>query len=242
VDNKQSRNSEFSNNDNCSCECNDLDVILAKYNSDPTRLMDILIEVQTQCGYVSEKAVKVIAKAINYSKVDVEQTLSFYHFLSQTPTGKYAVYLNDSAVAGMMGRVEIAKAFEEEVGCKFGSVSEDGNIGLFSTSCIGMNDQEPSAIINQRVFTKLTKEKVAKIVKGMRTISKDYTIFKCSRFTFIRITEYIMFFTFCISTKIPFHGSWETCTTTTSKIRLLNFFNNIFRSHSNGFLYSISNY
>jgi len=168
VDNKQSRNSEFSKNNSCSCECNDLEAILTKYNNDPTRLMDILIEVQIQCGCVSEKVVKVIAKAINYSSVDVVQTLSFYHFLSQTPTGKYAVYLNDSAVAEMMGRAEIAKAFEEEVGCKFGSVSEDGNIGLFNTSCIGMNDQEPSAIINQRVFTKLTKEKVTKIVKGMK--------------------------------------------------------------------------
>ncbi|MEA2096207.1 MAG: NAD(P)H-dependent oxidoreductase subunit E, partial [Candidatus Cloacimonadota bacterium] len=169
--NKQSRNSEFSNNDNCTCEYNDLDAILTKYNNDPTRLMDILIEVQTRCGCVSDKAVKAIAKAINYSSVDVVQTLSFYHFLSQTPTGKHAVYLNDSAVAKMMGREEIAKVFEEEVGCKFGSVSEDGKIGLFNTSCIGMNDQEPSAIINQRVFTKLTKEKVKKLVKVMKNNS-----------------------------------------------------------------------
>ena len=111
---------------------------------------------------------KTIADAINYSTVDVDQTLSFYHFLTHTPTGKYTVYLNDSAVAEMMGRDEIAKAFEEEVGTKFGTVSEDDKIGLFNTSCIGMNDQEPSALINQRVFTKLTEEKVQKIVKGMK--------------------------------------------------------------------------
>ena len=168
MDNTQSGKSGFSNSDNCTCDCKSLDKILDSYNNDPVRLMDILIEVQTQCGCVSDVAVKTIAEAIGYSKVDVEQTLSFYHFLSQTPTGKYAVYLNDSAVAEMMGRDEIAKAFVEEIGCEFDSVSEDGKIGLFSTSCIGMNDQEPSAIINQRVFTKLTKEKVAKIVKGMK--------------------------------------------------------------------------
>ena len=168
MDITQSGKSGLSNNDNCTCDCKNLDTILEDYNNDPSRLMDILIEVQTQCGCVSEAAVKTIAKAINYSSVDVEQTLSFYHFFSQKFRGKYTVYLNDSAVAEMMGRDEIAKVFEEETGCKFGSVSEDGKIGLFNTSCIGMNDQEPSAIINQRVFTKLTKEKVAKIVKGMK--------------------------------------------------------------------------
>ena len=152
----------------CSCDCSKIDAILAKYNNDRGRLMDILIDVQDSEGCVGKDAVAKIADVFNMSKVDVVQTLSFYHFFSQTPNGKYSVYLNDSAVAEMMGREEIAKAFEEEVGCKFGSVSEDGNIGLFNTSCIGMNDQEPSAIINQRVFTKLTKEKVAKIVKGMK--------------------------------------------------------------------------
>ncbi|MDO9578752.1 MAG: NAD(P)H-dependent oxidoreductase subunit E [Candidatus Cloacimonadales bacterium] len=152
----------------CSCDCGKIEAILAKYNNDRGRLMDILIDVQDSQGCVGKEAVAKIAKVFNMSKVDVVQTLSFYHFFSQTPRGKYTVYLNDSAVAEMMGRDEITKAFEEEVGCKFGSVSEDGRIGLFDTACIGMNDQEPSAIINKRVFTKLTKEKVAKIVKGMK--------------------------------------------------------------------------
>ena len=130
--------------------------------------MDILIDIQAKIGCISKESVKEIAEDLNISKVDVEQTLSFYHFFSDKPTGKYAIYLNDSAVANMMGRSEIAKALEEEVGCKFGSVTENCQIGLFDTACIGMNDQEPSAIINQRVFTKLTKEKVKLIVNGIK--------------------------------------------------------------------------
>ena len=54
----KTRKSEFSNNENCTCKCNDLDAILAKYDHDATRLMDILIEVQTKCGCVSDSAVK----------------------------------------------------------------------------------------------------------------------------------------------------------------------------------------
>lgn len=168
MDKTQSRKENFQDKTYLENYQKELRMILEKYNNDPTRLMDILIEVQIRYGYVSETAVEIIAKAINYSKVDVVQTLSFYHFLSQKPTGKYAIYLNDSAVAEMMGRDEIAKTLEEEAGCKFGSVTEDGRIGLFNTSCIGMNDQEPSAIINQRVFTKLTKEKVKKIIRSMK--------------------------------------------------------------------------
>jgi NADH:ubiquinone oxidoreductase subunit E len=49
----------------------------------------------------------------------------------------------------------IARAFEEEAGCLFGEVTADGLIGLFPTSCIGMSDQEPSAIINWEALTAL---------------------------------------------------------------------------------------
>ncbi len=142
--------------------------IIASHNKDSTGLMDILIDVQERFRFVSKKAVNIIAEAISIPISEIEQTLSFYHFLSRTPTGRYTVYLNNSAVAGMMGRDKIARAFAKEAGCKFGTVSEDGNIGLFNTPCIGMNDQEPSAIINQRVFTRLSGEQVIKIVRAMK--------------------------------------------------------------------------
>jgi [NiFe] hydrogenase diaphorase moiety large subunit len=106
--------------------------------------------------------------ALNMSIVDVRQTISFYHFFSTKPKGKYTVYLNDSAVAMMMGRAKIAETFEREAGCRFGEITEDGLIGLFDTPCIGMNDQEPAAIINGTVFTNLTSFRVRELVRDMR--------------------------------------------------------------------------
>jgi [NiFe] hydrogenase diaphorase moiety large subunit len=142
--------------------------ILRTYGNNPTRLMDILIDVQCENGFISAEAAGEIARATGLSRVDVEQTISFYHFLSQKPRGRYAIYLNNSVVAEMMGRAAIARAFEKEVGCKFGSVSEDGLIGLYDTACIGMNDQEPAALINGVVFTRLTTFRVREIVRDIR--------------------------------------------------------------------------
>ena len=142
--------------------------IIEKFNGDEARLMDILLDIQAEFGLISDEVVALVAEGLNISSVDVKQTLSFYHFFSQKSRGKYTIYLNDSAVAYMMGRAEIAKVFEEECKCKFGSVSEDGQIGLFNTACIGMNDQEPAAIINGTVFPKLTESCVKDLVKGMK--------------------------------------------------------------------------
>lgn len=142
--------------------------ITAKFQNDRGKLMDILHDVKDEFGYISPDAAAIIATQLNMSQVDVEQTISFYHFFSMTPRGKYAVYLNNSAVACMMGRDEIARTFEKEVGIPFNSLTEDGMIGLWDTADIGMNDQEPAAIINDVVFTRLTPSKVRELVTAFR--------------------------------------------------------------------------
>jgi [NiFe] hydrogenase diaphorase moiety large subunit len=143
--------------------------IASNFQENPTRLMDILHAVKDEFGYIPADAIGYLARFLKLSETDIRQTISFYHFYSEDPVGKYAVYLNNSAVACMMGRDEIAAAFEKETGISFNSVSPDGLIGLWDTSDIGMNDQEPAAIINDVVFTRLTVSKVRELVAAFRS-------------------------------------------------------------------------
>jgi [NiFe] hydrogenase diaphorase moiety large subunit len=144
-----------------------LDSLLARHGKDPSGLIDILRDVQTALGAVPPEAVAKIAARLGLSRVDVEGVATFYHFFTARPAGTYAVYLNKNIVAEMKGRAEVARAFEKAAGCRFGETTADGRIGLHETSCIGMNDQEPSALINGVVFTRLTPARVKELVAGM---------------------------------------------------------------------------
>lgn len=154
--------------------------IVEKYHHDKTRLMDILIAIQSEYGYISPDSISLIAHELNMSEVDVEQTVSFYHFFATKPAGKYSIYLNNSAVAVMMGREEVATTLEKEAGIKFGQVTPDGLIGLFETSCIGMNDQEPAAIINNRIFTKLTSFRAKELIRDIKEGKKVDDLYSAS--------------------------------------------------------------
>ena len=142
--------------------------IVKSCNKDRGMLLDIIREVQAQLGAVPDEAIAGIARELDISTVDVEGVVSFYHFFSKEPVGRYAVYLNNSATSIMMGRAAVAKAFSESAGTAFGTTTDDGAIGLFDTSCIGMSDQEPAAIINGVIFTRLTAEKARELVAAMR--------------------------------------------------------------------------
>jgi [NiFe] hydrogenase diaphorase moiety large subunit len=146
-----------------------IESIVAGYKKDPSRVIDMVRDIQKELGQVSAETAAKIAALLNISKVDVEGVVTFYHFFSTARAGTYAVYLNNNIVADMKGRKAVAEAFEKDTGAKFGGTTADGLIGLYETSCIGMNDQEPSAIINGVVFTKLTKAKVKGLVAAMKT-------------------------------------------------------------------------
>ncbi|MEI6122955.1 MAG: NAD(P)H-dependent oxidoreductase subunit E [Bacteroidota bacterium] len=142
--------------------------IVERFEKNPARLMDILLKVQAEFGCVSTEAVAYIASELHISEADVIQTRSFYHFFTCKSVGKYAVYLNNSVVSSFMGMAEVANEFEQQTGIKIGEKTPDGLISLHHTACIGMNDQEPAALINGVVFTELNRTKVATLVADMR--------------------------------------------------------------------------
>jgi [NiFe] hydrogenase diaphorase moiety large subunit len=142
--------------------------ILSRYPDDRSELLDILWELQDLFHYIPKAAIPLVAEKMKISQVDVMESVTFYHFFTTGYTGKYTVCLNNSITSQMAGFQKIRDAFEKEAGCLFGETDKEGIIGLYETSCIGMCDQEPSALINGMPFVHLTPFHVERLVKGMR--------------------------------------------------------------------------
>jgi len=131
-------------------------------------LMDVARAVQKRHGCISDFAIERIAEELGLHRVEVEDVVSFFHFLGKNPTGSYTLYLNNSITSIMSGFDAVKKAFEDELGIAFGETTADGAITLRITSCIGMNDQEPAALLNGVVFTNLTPAKAKDLCEAMR--------------------------------------------------------------------------
>ena len=131
-------------------------------------MLDKLWKLQNTVGYVTDEAIKQIAGEYNISTIEVEGVISFYHFFHRKPTGKYTIYLNNSIIADIKGFNRIKETFERETGTPFASVDRTGTFGLFLTPCIGLSDQEPSALINFYPFTNLNAIKVKDIISKLK--------------------------------------------------------------------------
>lgn len=131
-------------------------------------LVNVLWDIQKKRRYISRDDIAKIANEFNISKIELEGIVSFYHFFHFKDAGKYTIYLNCSTVSKLHNYHEVKKAFEDELGIKIGSTTKDNMFGLFKTSCIGLSDQETSALINYYPFTNLTAEKAKTIIEKIR--------------------------------------------------------------------------
>jgi len=142
--------------------------IVSRYDCDRGRLLDVIWAVQAKSGYVADSEVALIAAFLKISAADVREVLSFYHFFNEQPAGKHQIFLDTSIISEMAGMPSVRRAFERELGIRVGEVTKDGRFGLFETSCIGMSDQGPAALIDLVPFPKLRAAEVAGIIRRLR--------------------------------------------------------------------------
>ena len=143
-------------------------MIDSNYKVRKSSLLPVLWDIQRKRRYISEDDITKIAKEFHMSRIELEGVISFYHFFHTDHAGLYTIYINNAIVSRHKNYNQVKKAFERELGIGMGEVTEDHMFGLFETSCIGLSDQETSALINFRPFTNLTPEKVKILIKRLR--------------------------------------------------------------------------
>lgn len=131
---------------------NTISDVCRSHGSDPSRLLDIVLEVQARLGAVDEAAVDLIAKEVSVPRVDVEGLLTFYAFLGGRRKGDVVISLCNDVPDLMAGADGVAEALQEELGIQFGETTADGRFTLEYASCIGMSDQAPAALVNGLVI------------------------------------------------------------------------------------------
>jgi [NiFe] hydrogenase diaphorase moiety large subunit len=142
--------------------------IASNYDNDRNRLMDIALNVQDRLGYISEDSMETLSKILGIPLVEVRDMVSFYSFLSREKDGKSTVRLCNAVVERMHGMEQVREAFEKTLDTRFGTVTTDSMISLKYTSCIGMSDQAPSALINGIPVTNISPEDVPRIVRDIK--------------------------------------------------------------------------
>jgi len=146
----------------------EIEELVSKFGTERSALMPILQSIQRKYKYISDFAQQEVAKLLNIHPVEVYSVISFYSFLHSKPQGRNIIRLCQTISCDMVGKREVADAIKRELGINFGETTKDRRITLEYTNCVGMCEQGPAMIVNERVYTKLDPEKAVKILSEIR--------------------------------------------------------------------------
>lgn len=139
----------------------DMDALLERHQRAPHRLVQILRELQAQQHWLSRPHLQQVAQALGLSLAHVEGVAGFYHFLHTQPVGEYRVLFSDNITDRLLGSQELQRHLRHLLRVEPDTVRADGRVSVASTSCTGLCDQGPAALINhQQVITRLSNGRI----------------------------------------------------------------------------------
>ena len=136
----------------------------------PGSLLPIMQKAQNIYGYLPIEVQTMIS---DYLKVPLERIYgiaTFYAQFALEPKGRYQVSVCLGTACYVKGAGKILEKFESELGIESGGCTPDGMFSLDSCRCVGACGLAPVAMINDKVYGRLSPEDVHDIIEKHKKI------------------------------------------------------------------------
>ncbi|MBK7282897.1 MAG: formate dehydrogenase subunit gamma [Burkholderiales bacterium] len=132
-------------------------------------LMLLLHSLQDALGYVPAEAVAPIAKGFNLTRAEVHGVITYYHHFRSTPPGRTVVQVCRAESCKACGSDELMAQIEQHLGVKAHETRADGAVSLEPVYCLGLCAQSPAIQVNDRLFARVTTERLPALLAGVET-------------------------------------------------------------------------
>jgi len=131
-------------------------------------LLQALHRAQQHFGSpLSPAALEALHKEWGLPVGEIAATASFYHFF-QAPAARHHLYFIDHVTDHHAGIAALVARFARQCGLSPGMTSADGTYAVGWTSCAGLSDQAPAALVDGRPLPHLTETKIDQIAQWVR--------------------------------------------------------------------------
>jgi NADH-quinone oxidoreductase subunit E len=139
--------------------------IEANFSEEPDELIAILQYYQIKDGYISQDAVRQIAQQLKCSETRIYGVASFYSQFRFVQPGKNTIRICLGTACHVQSGQQLCEEVESVLGISPGETTSDRLFTLQEVACLGCCAQAPVVEINGKIFGKMTREKLRKVLK-----------------------------------------------------------------------------
>ena len=143
--------------------------IVESYDCEPSNLIAIMQEIQTEFNYLSEAALEKVAEMLEIPISRVYSVATFYENFSLEAKGEHIIKVCTGTACHVRKSEPIYNALREELkltGKK--KTSDDGKFTLETVACLGACGLAPVMTIDGEVHSKMTPEAAVALIDGIR--------------------------------------------------------------------------
>jgi len=145
-------------------ELHDIDGIVDRYSGDSNALIQILLDIQKQFGWISKLAVMWISEKLRVPFSSIYQIVTFYKVFSLTPKGRHRVRVCLGTACHIRGGPKIMERAERVMGVGDGEVTPDGKFGLERVNCLGCCALGPMIVVDDDYYGNVKPAEIEKIL------------------------------------------------------------------------------
>jgi NADH:ubiquinone oxidoreductase subunit F (NADH-binding)/NADH:ubiquinone oxidoreductase subunit E len=140
--------------------------LVERYDHDPEAILAVFQELQTRRGGLSRKSVDDVARALHLPAARAYSVASFYSMLTMPPRPGRCIRVCDGPACLLQHGQAAREAIE--------TVAEDGEWRIERSSCLGLCDRAPAALVDGRPHQLLTPDPIGRVRIGWRADRPAY--------------------------------------------------------------------
>ena len=115
----------------------------------------VLQQAQGLIGYLPVPVLKTISRDLKIPLSEVYGIVSFYHFFTMVPKGKYVIQVCMGTSCYVKGGQRILDVLKRDADLEPGGITADGKFSLETVRCLGCCGLSPVMAIGDQVYRKV---------------------------------------------------------------------------------------
>ena len=143
-----------------------IDKIIDKYPSEPSSLIQVLLEIQSENRWLPKEALKKVSKKLKVPLNRIQHIVTFYKAFSVVPRGRHEIHVCTGTACHVRGASRVLGAVQNLTGLKPGLTDQDLRFSLETVNCVGCCALGPVMIIDEEYHGKMASAKAEDVLKN----------------------------------------------------------------------------
>ena len=142
-----------------------VDQIIEKYGKDPSYLIQVLLDIQSENNWLPGEVLQRVAGQLDVPLTRVQHIATFYKAFSLVPKGRHNVHICMGTACHVRGAARVLDTVQDVTGIKPGETDLDLKFSLETVNCLGCCALGPVMEVDGKAHGKMTPGQSAEVLK-----------------------------------------------------------------------------